>query len=88
MRLTVVILVHKLKYSITDVFNVPHHARIVLSPDLVDDLDRWKKKKKELLDQPVTSHIFGRIQFISGRTSLFLGIHLLLCVCNVYLSWL
>lgn len=43
-ELTVVILVHQCEYSVTDVFNIPCDARIIVHLYLVDDLKRWKKE--------------------------------------------
>lgn len=54
MQLTVIVLVHQLKYSVTDVFDVSRDARIVLPLDLMDDLRQTVMLKTHLM----TQHIF------------------------------
>lgn len=57
MELTIIVLVHQLKYSVTDVFDVSCDARIILPLDLMDDLGQTimlKREMKHLMRQ----HIF------------------------------
>lgn len=56
MELTVIVLVHQFKYSVTDVFDVSCDARIVLPLDLMDDLRQTIILKREM--KHLMRHLF------------------------------
>lgn len=60
LELTVFILVHEFKYSVTDVFSVCCDARVVLFLDLVDDLSRRRKRRQEHKNTSFAVHVLER----------------------------